>query len=163
TSGVIGMPTRDQPSLPDLARSRAARPRRSPVPLSRILATFGTAAEGGRTIPDIYRDEVAPIRTRTIRLLGRKNPSALLHTFLGYEVKASYKRLHCPDLVTARYLRLFSELGCRAIKLPYDPTVTARLLPELEGAVERLAASVRELYPSDRELQLYVTRSIYAL
>ncbi len=45
-------------------------------------------------------------------------------------------------------------------KLPYDPTVTARLLPELEVAQERLVSGVRLLFPQNKDLQQYVLRQI---
>jgi hypothetical protein len=110
----------------------------------------------------IYRGEVLPVKTRTIQLLGRKVPARIINTLLGFEVQASYKRVSCPDLVSARYLKLFTELGCRSIKLPYDPTVTDRLIPELELAMNRLSAGVRDLFPGDRAAQLYVLRRIYS-
>ena len=96
----------------------------------------------------IYRQEVLSIKTRTIHLLGRKSSARISNTLLGFEVKSSFKRIHCPDLVTARYLKLFTEIGCHSIKLPYDPTVTARLIPELESAVERLVSGTKALFPA---------------
>ena len=53
-----------------------------------------------------------------------------MYTFLGFELKLSRKRITCPDMVTARYLMLFAEMGMDAVSIPYDPTQTARLLPE---------------------------------
>lgn len=124
----------------------------------RILVALQEASGGGRNIAEIYRHEVLPIKSRTIQLLGHKSPAQIINTLLGFEVQASYKRVPCPDLVTARYLKLFTELGCRSIKLPYDPTITDRIIPELELAMNRLAAGVRALFPGDRSLQVYVLR-----
>ncbi len=115
---------------------------------------------GSRGLIEIYHSEVLTVKTRTIRLLGRKISAHIFNTLLGFEVKASFKRIQCPDMVTARYLKIFTELGCRTIKLPYDPTVTARLLPELEVAQERLVSGVRLLFPQNKDLQLYVLRHI---
>jgi hypothetical protein len=112
---------------------------------------------------DTYRHKVLTQKTRTIRLLGRKNSARILHTLLGFEVQASYKRIQCPDLVTARYLRLFSELGCHYIKLPYDPTLTAQIIPEFELMLETLNSRVKELFPRDLPLQRYATRKLFAL
>jgi hypothetical protein len=109
----------------------------------------------------IYRDQVLTQKTRTIRLLGRKSPAKIMHTLLGFEVKASYKRIQCPDMVTARYLRLFSELGCHSIKLPYDPTLTEKLIPELEDMVEGIKEEMREAFPGDPSTQGYALRTIY--
>jgi hypothetical protein len=105
---------------------------------------------------------VLPIKTRSIHLLGRKTPAQIIETLLGYEVKAAYKRIQCPDKVTARYLKLFTELGCRTIRLPYDPTVTANLIPQFEQAVAKISSGVHDIYPKDRRLQLYVIRNIYS-
>jgi len=156
-----------QPSLPGVVAPEpgADGPERSRrrIPVSRILETLLGGSEGGRGIIEIYRMEVLPIKARTVYLLGRKCPARIIHTLLGYEVQAWYKRIQCPDLVTARYLKLFTELGCGRIRLPYDPTVTGRLIPELEAAQERLAEGVKRLFPRDRARQLYVLRSFYGL
>jgi hypothetical protein len=112
---------------------------------------------------ETYRDKVLTQQTRTIRLLGRKNSAKIMHTLLGYEVQASYKRIQCPDLVTARYLRLFSELGCHSIKLPYDPTVTEQLIPGFEAQVDDIKKSVRERFPLHSQTQQYVICAIYRI
>jgi len=121
------------------------------------------ASSQGCRIPEIYRSRVLPANTRTIRLLGKKTNARILTTLLGYEVQASYKRIQCPDLVTAQYLRVFSELGCHSIKLPYDPTLTSELVPGLEAALAELAESVRRLFPAQPRLQSYVLRKIYSI
>lgn len=112
---------------------------------------------------DLYGRNVLTQKTRTIRLLGRKCPAVILHTLLGYEVKACNKRIHCPDMVTARYIRLFSELGCRSIKLPYDPTSTAKVIPEFEAMLDRIADRIRQLFPCDSRTQRYVFQKVYAI
>jgi hypothetical protein len=116
-----------------------------------------------RPFVQIYRQEVLSTKTRTIHLLGRKSSARISNTLLGFEVKSSFKRIHCPDMVTARYLKLFTEIGCHSIKIPYDPTVTARLVPELESAAEGLVSGTRALFPESRQLQLYVIRKLYRL
>jgi hypothetical protein len=110
-----------------------------------------------------YRDQVLTQKTRTIRLLGRKASAKIMHTLLGFEVQASYKRIQCPDMVTARYLRLFLELGCHSIKLPYDPTLTEELIPKFEAMVEGIKEEIRESFPGDPSTQRYVIRIIYAV
>lgn len=130
------------------------------IPHRTILKEISSRPDAGRSIPEIYRQDVLPTKTRTIPLLGRKTSAKIIHSLLGYEVQASYKRIHCPDLVTARYIRLFTELGCRRIRLPYDPTITEKLLPELESAQERLIRGIRGYFPGDRTLQGYVIRQV---
>jgi len=95
--------------------------------------------------------------------LGKKNPAKILNTLLGYEVQAAYKRIHCPDLVTARYVRLFSELGCHSIQLPYDPTLTAELIPEFETTVDCFTRKIRSLFPSDITRQQYIIQRVFAI
>ena len=110
-----------------------------------------------------FKQEVLPNKTRTIRLLGKKTSAQIIHTLLGYEVQASYKRIQCPDLVTARYIRLFSELGFHSIPLPYDPTLTARLIPKFESAIDSLVRHIRERFPENPSLQNYVIRKVFAI
>lgn len=120
------------------------------------------SSRGSRLVSD-YLDEVLSRKTRLIQLLGRKTSARIITTLLGFELQASYKRIQCPDLVTARYLKIFSELGCRSIHLPYDPTVTARLVPEFENSVDNIDRKVRELFPGEDRLQKYVVQKIYAI
>lgn len=136
--------------------------RRRRIPHMEILKTLQDPAHGVANIVETYRRHVLPLETRNIRLLGHKAPARIIETLLGYEVKAYYKRIQCPDMVTARYLKLFTELGCRSIRLPYDPTVTAELIPDLERSVAKIIAGVRDIYPKDRQLQLYVLRQIFS-
>jgi hypothetical protein len=112
---------------------------------------------------EAYRQRVLTQKTRTIRLLGRKNSAKIIHTLLGYEVQASYKRIQCPDLVTARYIRLFSELGCHSIQLPYDPTLTAELIPGFEATLESITNSIRALFPKDQTTQYYILRQVFGI
>ncbi|MBN1566747.1 MAG: hypothetical protein JXA73_02805 [Acidobacteria bacterium] len=121
------------------------------------------AAIGDAAFVDLYRQRVLTQNTRTIPLLGRKSSARIINTLLGYEVQASYKRIQCPDMVTARYLRLFSELGCHSIKLPYDPTLTAQVIPEFEAMLHALVRRIRELFPRDLRKQRLVIRRVYAI
>ncbi|MDA2928164.1 hypothetical protein MYX78_13220, partial [Acidobacteria bacterium AH-259-G07] len=77
-------------------------------------------------------------RTRVVSLLGRKCEPLILYTFLGFELKMARKRITCPDMSTARYLKIFAELGMPSIRIPYDPTQTSRLLVELELPLQRI-------------------------
>jgi len=108
----------------------------------------------------IYRNEVLSQKTRTVRLLGIKNAATILQTLLGYEVQARHKRINCPDLVTARYLKLFSELGCHTIRIPYDPTSTARLIPLMENAHKSISDTITRLFPKDTKCQQYALQKI---
>lgn len=132
---------------------------RNKIPHAEILQASQNCAD----LVDIYHHQVLTQQTRTIRLLGKKSSARILHTLLGYEVQASYKRIQCPDLVTAQYLRIFSELGCHSIKLPYNPTVTARLVPDLQAALGSITETVNKLFPGNSHLQQYVTQKIYGI
>lgn len=131
------------------------------IPHLAILKALQDPALGIANIVEVYRLQVLPVKTRGIHLLGHKTPARIIETLLGYEVKASYKRILCPDTVTARYVKLFTELGCRTIRLPYDPTVTATLIPGFEQAVDKIENGVRDLFPRNRHLQLYVLCRVY--
>jgi hypothetical protein len=129
------------------------------IPHSEILRSF----QNLNRLVEAYREKVLLQNTRTIRLLGTKSSAKILHTLLGYEVQAGYKRIQCPDHATARYIRLFSELGCHSIQLPYDPTLTAELIPEFEAGVEHFLQEIRSLFPGDASRQRYVIRQVYAI
>ncbi len=152
---------RSSRKLRDVTSPPAAR--NPKIPHSRILQELQEPRDGTLDFVEIYRRQVLPVKTRTIRLLGRKAPARINTTLLGYEVQASYKRIHCPDLVTARYLRLFTEIGCHAIRLPYDPTITGQLIPELENRIGSIKTGIRGLFPESKATQTYVLRKIYGI
>lgn len=108
----------------------------------------------------IYRDSILTQKTRQVQLLGRKCTPRLLKTFLGYEVQLNRKRITCPDLTTARYVELFAQIGSKAVRIPYDPTRTAAVLPVLDQAFESLNSAVGALSLSDEERPAY-TRRLY--
>ncbi|MEE8160598.1 MAG: hypothetical protein V3T61_03060 [Acidobacteriota bacterium] len=89
-------------------------------------------------LSEIYSEEVLTRPTRTISLPGLKCEPRIIYTFLGFELQAGRKRINCPDMATARYLRIFAELGMPSVETPYDPTQTARLLAELEQGLETI-------------------------
>lgn len=157
----------DGKRLPKVSVPRAAdttiQIRSRKIPHREILRALQGFANAPADLAGMYRQKVIPQKTRTIRLLGRKSSAKIIHTLLGYEVQASYKRIQCPDFVTARYLKLFSELGCHSIKLPYDPTITAELIPDLEAVMESIRKGIRELFPKNPGLQHYVLRRVYGI
>ena len=135
--------------------------RNQKIPHKEILSALQGSADSPDNIAALYRQQVLPAKTRTIALLGRKGPARIVRSLLGYEVQSSYKRIQCPDLVTARYLKLFMALGCRSIRLPYDPTTTAALLPSLEHAFEKIGHAVQKMFAGAPQVQAHVMRRIY--
>lgn len=108
----------------------------------------------------IYRDSILPLKTRQVQLLGRKCTPRLLKTFLGYEVQLNRRRITCPDLTTARYLELFAQIGSKSIRIPYDPTKTAAVLPALTQALASLTAAIAALPLSDKNQPAFI-RQVY--
>jgi len=144
-----------QPSLPE------DRPTKTRIPHLAILARIQGPLESKTNLAGIYRRQVLTVRTRTIALPGMKSPARVIKTLLGYEVQARHQRIHCPDLVTAHYLKLFTEIGCRSIKLPYDPTVTAAILPSLDSALNNIIRFAREAYGANPQFQAYALRRFF--
>jgi len=91
---------------------------------------------GGDWIPRIYAEKVRTQRTRSFQfdVPERENKTEILHTLLGIELKVGNKRFSCPDLATARYLRIFARFGCQNIAVPYDITKISALADDLEAA-----------------------------
>jgi hypothetical protein len=82
----------------------------------------------------IAREAIRDRKTRKVKLIGRRCIPQIYKTFLGYEIIGARKRVLCPDMTTARYLRIFAEIGLKETALPYDVTRTQEVLPELERA-----------------------------
>ena len=89
-------------------------------------------------LSELYAKEVLCHKTRRVLLLGRKCSPTILYTFLGFELKAGRKRVTCPDMGTARYLKIFAEVGMCSIRIPYDPTQTLQFLSDLEKCLEQI-------------------------
>lgn len=90
-------------------------------------------------IPVIYEKKVRSQRTRAVAMAipARENRVEIFYTLLGIELKAGKQRIACPDLATARYLRVFARLGCQKIAVPYNITKISPLADELETAWQR--------------------------
>ncbi len=91
------------------------------------------------SLADIYAQKVRASRTRScmLEIPERENDVQILHTLLGIELKVGRRRFACPDLATARYMRVFARLGCREFAIPYDITRISNLADELETAWQR--------------------------
>ncbi len=113
-------------------------------------------AKLGRT----YGEEVLSERTRVVSLPGRKCEPRILNTFLGFELQVAQKRITCPDMSTARYLRIFAEVGMPSVRAPYDPTLTTCVLPQLEQALRKIKDLLLE-ENLDRKQHQSKLRNIY--
>ena len=110
----------------------------------------------GRT----YGEEVLSGPTRVVSLPGRKCEPRILHTFLGFELQVAQKRMTCPDMSTARYLRLFAEIGMPSVRAPYDPSHTTGVLPQLEQSLKNIKDLLLE-ENLDRKQHQSKLRNIY--
>lgn len=114
--------------------ARKARPARA----DEIVAHVNRLLEGA-TVSEVYRECVLSDRTRRYELgLSKVQANVeILHTLLGIELKIGRRRLLCPDLATARFLRVFARIGVETIAIPYDITRISRAADELESAWHR--------------------------
>jgi hypothetical protein len=97
-------------------------------------------AELGRDwLPELYA-KIKQGRTRavTIDVPARENAAAIQHTLLGIELKIGRKRFPCPDLATARYMRVFARIGVTHFAIPYDITRISPAADELETLWQRM-------------------------
>ena len=78
---------------------------------------------GDSWLADLYQ-KVRNGRTRSYHLdiQAKENQPEIFHTLLGIELKVGNRRFACPDLATARYLRVFARIGCSDFAVPYDIT-----------------------------------------
>lgn len=95
-------------------------------------------------LPRIYAEKVRKLRTRAYSLLvaERENDVQILYTLLGIELKVGRQRFACPDLATARYMRVFARIGCREFAVPYDITRISVIADELETSWQRAMLSL---------------------
>ena len=102
-------------------------------------------AVGSDTLAEIYAEKIRTSRTRSCSLdiPERENEAEILHTLLGIELKVGRQRFACPDLATARYMRVFARLGCRSFAIPYDITKISVIADELETAWQRMLLAVQ--------------------
>ncbi len=91
-------------------------------------------------IPVIYKNKIRSQRTRlhSLSVPETENKAEILHTLLGIELKVSNQRFSCPDLSTARYLRIFARLGVNEFAVPYDISRISNLADELESSWQRM-------------------------
>lgn len=94
---------------------------------------------GDDWLPNLYKEKVRSQRTRSVHLdiASRENRPEILYTLLGIELKVGRRRFTCPDLATARYLRVFARIGCRDFAIPYDITQISPIADELETSWQR--------------------------
>src|SRR3954453_15436005 len=90
-------------------------------------------------LPYIYARKVRSGRTRSYKLdiAKREQEPLIQYTLLGIELKVGRRRFGCPDLSTARYLRVFARIGCPQFAIPYDITQISGVADELETSWQR--------------------------
>lgn len=95
-------------------------------------------------LPAIYEQKVRMQRTRSYSLdvPQRCNIAEIQYTLLGIELKIGKRRFACPDLATARYLRIFVRLGCTNFAIPYDITKISVIADELETAWQKMLLTI---------------------
>ncbi len=95
---------------------------------------------GAGWLPNIYRDRILKLRTRSYHFeaLSPRSEVTIQHSLLGVELKVGRRRLLCPDLATARYLSVFARAGCKDLAIPYDITKISRLADELDSSWYRM-------------------------
>lgn len=93
-------------------------------------------------IPCIYKDQVRSERTRSYSfdIPERENKAVIEQTLLGISLKVGKRRFSCPDLSTARYLRIFALIGCGKFAVPYDITKIPGLANQLEASWHKMFA-----------------------
>jgi len=113
-------------------------------------------ALGDDWLPSLYAAKVRSQRTRSYKLeiLKRENDPEIQYTLLGIELKVGRKRFACPDLATARYLRVFARLGCTEFAVPYDISLLPAVADELETAWQRALVVLKKKKADDARPKL---------
>ena len=100
----------------------------------------------------LHYSEAVAAAHRKVGLTGRKcrNPR-IINTLLGFELQIRDRRFTCPDMATARFLRIFAKIGVSEVMVPLDPTLTADILPEIEKNWNEFSRICRELESGERK------------
>ena len=117
---------------------------------------------GENWIPTIYSEKIRPLRTRSYEfdVPPKENRASIQHTLLGIELKVGRTRMACPDLSTARYLRVFARIGCGEIAIPYDISLIPGLADELESSWQRTRLVIAERTKGRSQASAARTRSL---
>lgn len=89
----------------------------------------------------------------------RENSAEIQYTLLGIELKIGKRRFACPDLATARYMRVMARAGCRDFAIPYDITQISAAADEIETSWQRTLITVGEITRGKRPTIVSATRS----
>lgn len=102
-------------------------------------------------LPAIYEQKIRSQRTRSYKLNipKKENRADIQYTLLGIELKVGRKRFACPDLATARYLRVFARIGCNDFAVPYDITKISPAADEIETSWQRSLVLLGKLSSDD--------------
>ena len=95
----------------------------------------------------IYVAKVRTQRTRSLHIdvPERESEANIQYTLLGIELKVGKRRFACPDLATARYMRVFARVGVRDFAVPYNITKISVIADELETAWQRMSLLASEM------------------
>ena len=112
-------------------------------------------------IPEIYREKVRSLRTRSLQMAipERENSPDISHTLLGLELKVGKLRISTPDLATARYLCVFARLGCREVAIPYDISKISGVADTLETGWQRMNLLLQGTTTRTRNLAIKTVRT----
>jgi hypothetical protein len=110
----------------------------------------------------IYEKKIRSQRTRSYKLNipKKENRADIQYTLLGIELKVGRKRFACPDLATARYLRVFARIGCNEFAVPYDITKISPAADEIETSWQRSLVLLEKLAGDDAAARSALLRSI---
>lgn len=120
------------------------------------------ASMGSEWLPTVYEERVRSRRTRSydFEVPEKENAAEIQHTLLGIELKVGKHRMACPDLSTARYLRVFARLGCKSVAVPYDVSAIPGLADELESSWQRTLLRIAERTKGDSQAARSKVRSL---
>lgn len=116
-----------------------------PPPLEnwKTLAEETIRGEAMRLFCDLSASAVADQRSRCVKLVGKRCHAQIFNTLVGYEVSAARKIIFAPDMATARYLKIYSEIGLPQVHIPYNVSRTMELIHDLEKAYGSLSFIIR--------------------
>lgn len=109
-----------------------------PTPEWKNYSQQACSGEAFQFFCDLFRTAIDGQKIRRVKLIGRRCSPRIFNTFLGYEIIAASKRIICPDMTTAEYLKIFAEIGMKEVAIPYNIVRTGEYLQQLQKAFASL-------------------------
>lgn len=99
---------------------------------------------GEDNLPTFYKDRIATVPCYSLDLPKLEEPIEIENSLFGWRLKIGKKAIDCTSEAQARYLRVFSEMGCDQALVPKDDDYLSSIVNQWESLFEKAQAALQE-------------------